>query len=107
MFAVRRLLSFAPVLALLTATASLASAAITLNANTSPAAAKVGDNVTVTGTGFPAGSMPNTSVSVTVTCPPGNGGAVTVQSTSVLTLATQRIVTFQIPPSLTVNQAVA
>ena len=62
MFAVRRLLSVVPVLAMFAAGASLASAAITLNANTSPGAAKVGDNVTVTGTGFPAGSMPNTGM---------------------------------------------
>src|SRR5206468_9022229 len=37
----------------------------------------------------------------------GNGGAVTVQSTSVLSLGAQRIITFQIPPALTVNQPVA
>ena len=83
-----------------------ARAAIALNASTSPSNATVGNSVTVTGTGFPAGTIPNTSVSVTITCPPGNGGAITVNSTSVLTLATQRIISFQIPSALTVNQAV-
>lgn len=87
--------------------AYLLSAAIALNPATSPASATVGGTVTVTGTGFPAGSMPNTSVSVTVTCPPGNGGSVTVNSSTVVPVGTLRIISFQIPPALTVNQSVA
>jgi len=46
MSAIRRFRSFFLIFALFVASASLASAAIALNANTSPAAAKVGDNVT-------------------------------------------------------------
>lgn len=83
-----------------------AKAAISLNVATSPSNATVGNTVAVTGTGFPAGTIPATSVSVTITCPPGNGGAITVNSTSVLSLASQRIISFQIPSALTVNQAV-
>ncbi len=86
--------------------AYLLSAAIALNPATSPSSGTVGGTVTVTGTGFPSGAIPNTSVSVTVTCPPGNGGSVTVNSSAVVPVGTQRIISFQIPPALTVNQAV-
>jgi hypothetical protein len=90
----------------LAASASVLSAAISLNANTSPTNATVGQSVTVSGTGFPAGSMPNASVGVTVTCPQGNGGAITVNSNTVFTLASSRIISFTIPAALTVNQPV-
>ncbi len=74
-----------------------------MNANSSPTAATVGDTVKVTGVGFPVPNLPNTSVSVTITCPPGNGGAVTANSSGVLNLAGQKIISFQIPPALSTN----
>lgn len=107
MSAVRGLRSFLIVAVATLASAPLLSAAIVLNSSTSPISATVGGNVNVTGTGFPVGTMPNTSVSVTITCPPGNGGAVSVNSTSVLTVGSQRIISFPIPAALSVNSPVS
>lgn len=104
MSAVRRFRLFLFVAVVSLASASLLSAAIVLNPATSPNAATVGGTVNVTGTGFPTATIPNTSVSVLVTCPPGNGGAVTVNSTFVTNLAGQKIITFPIQAALTVNQ---
>ena len=85
---------------------SLLPAAITLSSATSPTAATVGNTVNVTGNGFPSGTIPGTSVSVTITCPPGNGGAVTVPSTSVTNILTQKTIYFTIPAALTANQPI-
>ncbi len=84
------------------------SAAVTLNANTSPTSGTVGTNVSVSGNGFPTGTIPATSVSVTIACPPGNGGSVTVNSSGLFPSSgsASRVITFAIPSSLTVNQAV-
>ena len=79
---------------------------VNLNSATSPAAATVGSTVTVTGTGFPSGTIANTSVTVTITPPQGNGAPVTTLSTGVAAVGSSRIISFKIPTGLVVNSPI-
>ena len=80
-----------------------ASGQVVLNTATTPTSASAGNTVTVAGKNFPAGAIPNTSVTVTITPPAGNGGAVDVLSTAVLAVGANRTISFVIPTSLVVN----
>lgn len=90
-------------LALLTGTALLAQT-ITLQPNASPTAAQPGASVTVTGSGFPTGTIDPTQVLVALTPVTANAGpAQTFAATSItLVTGTTRRVAFVVPSTLTV-----
>ena len=82
------------------------SAQVVLDASTTPVAATVGSTVTVRGSAFPAGTIANTSVTVTITPPPGNGAPVTAQSIGVVSIGASRLISFTIPTGLVVNSPI-
>ena len=76
---------------------------VVLGTSTTPASATIGSTVTLSGTGYPSGTIANTAVTVTITPPAGAGGPVTTASTGVVAVGTSRVVSFKIPSSLIVN----
>ena len=82
--------------------ASGATAQVVLNPTANPVEAPpVIANITVTGTGFPSGTIRAADVSVTIAPPPGNGSPVSVTPLSVTGASSARTVIFRIPASLT------
>ncbi len=83
------------------AVAGNASAQVKL---TSPTTAElVGANISMTGTGYPTGTIVAASTTVTVTPAPGNGGPLSFAPTVVSGSGTNRTLVFKLPVSLTAN----
>jgi hypothetical protein len=98
---------FFAVLFALFAGASLASAQITLSANTVPTAAQPGSAVSLAGTGY-SGTITAANVQVTITPPAGSGSPVTLAAGSITAgTASSRTVQFLIPASLTTSSPLA
>jgi Concanavalin A-like lectin/glucanases superfamily len=99
---VHGIIAIAGVFAFLGLAADL-SAQVVLDPTTTPSAATAGSTVSVKGTGFPAGTIANTSVTVTITPPPGNGAPVTTQSIGVATIPGAKLISFTVPSSIVAN----
>ena len=86
-----------------------APVSITLSASATPAAAQPGVTVmSLTGSGFPAGTIAPANVTVTLAPASGNGSTVAVSATAVTTLfGNSRRVTFQVPSTLSVSSPTA
>jgi hypothetical protein len=82
------------------------AATVTLSSTTSPSSGQPGTtNISVTGSGFPTGTIPASNVTVTLQ-PPGSGGSVTTTASAVRTIAGPvHQVSFQIPASVVVSVA--
>ena len=87
---------------------ALASASVTLTPLT-PDAPPVITSVSISGTGFPSGTIPPANVTVTITPSPGNGSAVSTTAIGVtpVTGGSSRVVAFKLPVSLTAAKAYA
>ena len=71
---------------------------------TSPAAAVlVGSNISMAGTGYPAGTISPASVNITVTPSAGNGSPVSFSPSTVTGAGSNRSLVFKLPPSLSAN----
>ena len=83
---------------------------VTLQPATSPAAAQAGVQlVTVTGSNFPAGTIPPANVTLTLepaTAGPGPSGSVTASAVQLITGTTRRV-TFQVPQTIVVGSPTA
>ena len=79
-----------------------AQTSVTLNASTSPSTGTAGvTTVSVTGTGFPTGTIPPANVTVTLT--PASGTALTTTATAVVVVkGTQEKVSFLVPGTIVV-----
>jgi uncharacterized protein YjdB len=86
-----------------------ASTTVTLSSTTSPTAGQAGiTSVNVMGSGFPAGAIPASNVTVTLQPSGSSGPSVTAAASAVTTiLGTVRRVTFQIPTSIVVSTPTA
>lgn len=82
------------------------AATVTLSSTTSPSSGQPGTtNISVTGSGFPTGTIPVSNVTVTLQ-PPGSGAGVATTASAVKTIAGPvRQVSFQIPASVVVSVA--
>ncbi|HEY3826888.1 MAG TPA: Ig-like domain-containing protein, partial [Bryobacteraceae bacterium] len=83
------------------ALASAASAQVSLTAPASPVL--VGSNISMAGTGYPAGTISAGSVSITVTPSAGNGSPVSFAPSTVTGGGGNRSLIFKLPPSLSAN----
>src|SRR5258708_28069575 len=92
--------------ALLISMPVLAQASVTLGGSTSPSVGQAGvTTVSVTGSGFPSGTISPASVTVTLT-PNITGTAVTTTATSVTPgTGTKNTIGFPIPPSISLTAA--
>src|SRR5690606_25623496 len=107
----RKVRTFAAISAVLAATlvASLAllsaQTSVTLSPAVSPSAAQPGVHlVTVLGSGFPAGTLDPSAVTVTLTPASGGPAATTVATTVTTVTGTSRRVAFVVPTSISVEQ---
>jgi hypothetical protein len=91
---------------LLLITPPVQAATVTLSSTTSPSSGQPGTtNISVTGSGFPAGIIPASNVTVTLQ-PSGGGAGVTTTASAVRTIAGPvDQVSFQIPASVVVSVA--